>query len=121
MHPQFPFNSIRLQRMLFAACEDGRGVALVDTLLPAIWEEGIDLGDSEAIAARIEAAGFDAAQLSQRAETEEVKQGLVASTDDAVERGAFGIPSFFVPAGGGFKSLYFGKERLDQVERALAS
>ncbi|MFW5634711.1 MAG: DsbA family protein, partial [Erythrobacter sp.] len=49
LHPQFPFNSIGLQRMLLAACEDGRGVDFADTLLRAIWEEGIDLADAGAL------------------------------------------------------------------------
>ncbi|MFW5634638.1 MAG: DsbA family protein [Erythrobacter sp.] len=56
-----------------------------------------------------------------RAQDEGLKQRLAASTDDAVERGAFGIPTIFVPAGSGRESMFFGKERLDQVEEALAA
>ena len=80
LHPQFPFNSILLQRMLFAACEDGRGVQFADGLLRPIWEEGLDIASPEAIGAVVAAAGFDAADLFARAQSDAVKQGLIAST-----------------------------------------
>ncbi|MBD2841404.1 2-hydroxychromene-2-carboxylate isomerase [Erythrobacter rubeus] len=123
LHPQFPFNSILLQRMLYAADQDGRGVQFAETLLPAIWEDGVDIADPEALGAVIADAGFDAQDLFARSQTDEVKQGLVASTDKAVERGAFGIPTMFVGTKGAEESSYemfFGKERLGQIEEELA-
>jgi 2-hydroxychromene-2-carboxylate isomerase len=119
MHPQFPFNSILLQRMLFAADQDGRGVQFAESLLRPIWEEGLDVSSPEAIGAAVGAAGFDAADLFARAQTDEVKQGLAANTDAMVARGAFGIPTMFVgPRGQG--EMFFGKERLGQIEELLA-
>lgn len=119
LHPQFPFNSILLQRMLFAADQDGRAVQFVEALLRPIWEEGLDISSPEAIGAVLSEAGFDAADLFGRAQTDEVKQGLVANTDAAVARGAFGIPTMFVgPKGEG--EMFFGKERLGQIEELLA-
>lgn len=119
LHPQFPFNSITLQRMLYAADQDGRGVQFAEGLLRPIWEEGIDVTSPEAIGAAVSAAGFDAADLFARAQTDEVKQGLAANTDAAVARGAFGIPTMWVgPKGKG--EMFFGKERLGQIEELLA-
>jgi len=119
LHPQFPFNSITLQRMLYAADEDGRGVQFAESLLKAIWEEGLDIASPEAIGAALTAAGFDAADLFARAQSDAVKQGLAANTDAVVARGAFGIPTMFVgPRGEG--EMFFGKERLAQIEEALA-
>ena len=115
LNPQFPFNSILLQRMLFAADQDGRAVQFVSTLLPAIWEKGIDPTDPEAIGKVLSAGGFDAGDLFERAQSDEVKQGLVDNTSRAVERGAFGIPTVFVG-----EEMYFGKERLAQIEEELA-
>ncbi len=120
MHPQFPFNSITLQRLLYAADQDGRGVQFAESLLPAIWEEGIDVTDPQAIGRAVSEAGFDAKDLLARTQTDEVKQGLAANTDHAVERGAFGIPTMFVGRKGGETQMFFGKERLDQVEEELA-
>ena len=119
LHPQFPFNSILLQRMLFAADQDGRGVQFAESLLRAIWEDGLDIASPEAIGAAVADAGFDAADLFARAQTDEVKQGLAASTDAVVARGAFGIPTMWVgPRGEG--EMFFGKERLGQIEELLA-
>lgn len=117
LHPQFPFNSILLQRMLFAACEDGRGVQFADGLLRPIWEEGLDIASPEAIGAVVAAAGFDAADLFARAQSDAVKQGLIASTEAAVARGAFGIPTMWVDG----TEMFFGKERLGQIEELLAA
>ena len=118
LHPQFPFNSITLQRMLVAADQDGRGVQFVEALLPAIWEEGVDVLDPLSLGAAVEKAGFDAKDLFARSQTDDVKQMLAANTDSVVERGAFGIPTMFVgPKGKG--EMFFGKERLDQIEEAL--
>ncbi|MCZ8136283.1 MAG: 2-hydroxychromene-2-carboxylate isomerase [Porphyrobacter sp.] len=116
LHPQFPFNSILLQRMLYAADQDGRGVQFVEALLRPIWEDGLDISSPEAIGAAVSAAGFDAADLFARAQSDEVKQGLVANTDKAVERGAFGIPTMWVDG----TEMFFGKERLGQIEELLA-
>jgi 2-hydroxychromene-2-carboxylate isomerase len=119
LHPQFPFNSITLQRMLFAADQDGRGVQFVEGLLRPIWEDALDITSPEAIGAALTAAGFDAAELFARAQTDAVKQGLVANTDAVVARGAFGIPTMFVGAKGEGE-MFFGKERLGQIEELLA-
>ena len=114
MDPKFPFNSILLQRMLFAADQDGRGVQFVEALLPKIWEQGLDVTDPEAVGAAVAAGGFDVEDLFKRAQTDEVKEGLFANTENAVERGAFGIPTVFIG-----DEMFFGKERLEQIEAEL--
>ena len=124
LHPKFPFNSITLQRMLFAADQDGRGVQFVEAMLPAIWEDGVDITDPEALGGAVAAAGFDAQDLFARSQTDEVKQGLVANTSAAVERGAFGIPTMYVGTHGQEAAsfeMFFGKERLGQIEELLAA
>ena len=123
LHPQFPFNSITLQRMLMAADQDGRGVQFVEALLRPIWEDGLDIGDPQAVGAVLAKGGFDAAELFARTQTDAVKQGLAANTDAAVARGAFGIPTMFVGKSGAAPesfAMFFGKERLGQIDELLA-
>ena len=120
LHPQFPFNSITLQRMLYAADQDGRGVQFVEAMLPAIWEDGVDVLDQAALGAAVTAAGFDAKDLFERSQTAEVTQGLIKNTENAVERGTFGIPTMFVGPKGN-SEMFFGKERLDQIEEELTA
>lgn len=115
MHPQFPFNSVTLQRMLLAV-EGERRIALVDALLPAIWERGVPLDDPAAVGSVLAEAGFDASALLAATQDPAIKQRLIDNTEHAVERGTFGIPTFYV---GG--EMFFGKERLGQIEEELAS
>lgn len=114
MNPKFPFNSVLLQRMVVAADQDGRGVQFVEAMLPAVWEDGLDAADPAAVAAAVDAAGFDAADLMARAQGDPVKQALIDNTATAVERGVFGIPTMFVG-----EEMFFGKERLGQIEEEL--
>lgn len=112
MHPQFPFNSVTLQRMLLAVEGDAR-IALVEALLQAVWERGVPLEDIGPVLAE---TGFDPQALMAATQDPAIKQQLVDNTDRAVERGAFGIPTFFVDG-----DMYFGKERLAQIDEQLAA
>ncbi|QJB69325.1 2-hydroxychromene-2-carboxylate isomerase [Parasphingorhabdus halotolerans] len=114
MNPHFPFNTITLQRMLIAVGADKRS-DFIDALLPAIWEQQLDASDAEAVGKILQDGGFDAQALFAQTQDAAIKQELIDNTEKAVERGAFGIPTFFVEG-----EMYFGKERLDQIEAQLA-
>lgn len=114
MPEQFPFNTILPQRMLLAA-DGAERVALAEALLNALWEDGVSAGDPDALATAASAAGLDARAILAATQEDAVKQRLIANTDSAVERGAFGIPTFFVG-----DEMWFGKERLGQIEEFLA-
>ena len=118
LHPQFPFNSVTLQRMLLAV-EGGERAKLVELLLPALWEDGLPTDDPAPLAQRLAGAGFDAEALFAATQDPVIKQQLIDNTSAAVERGAFGIPTFFVDRGEG-PVMYFGKERLGQIEDYLS-
>jgi 2-hydroxychromene-2-carboxylate isomerase len=113
MNPKFPFNSVNLLRMLVSLQGDDR-IKFVDALVPAIWEQGLDVSDANAVAAVLTAAGFDAESLAAKAQDAAIKQALMDSTEKAVERGAFGIPTFNIG-----NEMFFGKERLGQIEEML--
>ena len=61
------------------------------------------------------ASGLDAAKLLARSQEPDVKAKLIENTQSAVERGAFGSPTFFVG-----KEMFFGKEQLREVEEMVA-
>lgn len=119
LHPKFPFNSITLQRLLVAADEDGRAVQFVESMLPVVWEEGVDITDPETLAATVARIGFDANDMMARIQTDAIKQKVFSNTDHAVDRGAFGIPTMFVGPKDGKTEMFFGKERLAQVGELL--
>lgn len=115
MNPKFPFRTVDLQRMLLAAIERGEQDRYVEAVAKALWEDGLDPGDEAAVAAVLDGAGLDAAALAARAQDADIRQRLADNTEHAVERGTFGIPTFYV---GG--EMFFGKERLGQIEELLA-
>jgi len=114
MNPHFPVNTLLLMRGFVAARALGQGEAYIEMGLQGLWEEGLNLADPAILAARIGAAGLDAQRLLEDAQRPEIKQALADSTARAAERGAFGIPTFFVG-----DEMFFGKERLGQVEELL--
>ena len=115
MNPHFPVNTLMLMRGLVAARLRGEEAAYLEMGLQGLWEEGLKLDDKEVLARRTAEAGLDATRLLEDAQLPEVKQSLVETTDAVARRGAFGIPTFFVG-----EEMFFGKERLAQVEEELA-
>lgn len=115
IHPALPFNSILPQRVLVAADDEAERHAIVEALLPAVWERNIDCGDIEVVGRELAGAGLDAERLLAATQDAAVKAELADNTEQAVARGAFGIPTYFVD-----DEMLFGKERLGQLESYLA-
>jgi 2-hydroxychromene-2-carboxylate isomerase len=114
-NPHFPVNSLLIMRGLIAAGREGVFMPYVEAMMSAMWEQGLNLAEPDVAIKVLEAAGLDGAKLIAMAGDSSVKEELVRNTDEAVARGAFGIPTFFVG-----DEIFFGKERLGQVEAALA-
>jgi 2-hydroxychromene-2-carboxylate isomerase len=115
-NPNFPVNTLVLMRGAIAAEMDGQLVEYVEAGLKHMWEQGRKMDDPEVFVSAMTEAGFDGARLLARTQEPEVKARLVANTEAAVARGAFGIPTFYV---GG--EMFFGKDRLGQVEEEISA
>lgn len=89
-------------------------MAYVEVGLAAMWEDGKKMDDPETFVAVMDAGGLDGAELLRQTQDPDVKMELATNTEHAVGRGAFGIPTFFVG-----DEMFFGKDRLDQVEAEL--
>jgi 2-hydroxychromene-2-carboxylate isomerase len=116
MNPHFPVNTLLLMRGAVAADADGVLDHYIKIGLVAMWEDGLNMSDPEVFAAAFDQAGMDGKVLLARTQDQTIKDGLAANTQAAVAHGAFGIPSFVVGEG-----LFFGKDRLGQVEEALSA
>jgi 2-hydroxychromene-2-carboxylate isomerase len=114
-NPFFPVNTLNLMRGAVAAQGDGVFDKYVDAAFFHMWAEPKNMGDPTIAAAALTASGLDAASLFERAQQPEVKAKLIANTEDAVTRGAFGSPTFFVDG-----EMFFGKEQLRDVEEMYA-
>ena len=115
MNPHFPVNTLALMRGAVAAEEEGVFAPYVDAMFRYMWQEPRKLDDPHVLAATLAEAGLPAARILAHAQEQAVKDRLMANTVYAHAQGAFGIPSFLVSG-----ELYFGKDRLREVEEALA-
>ena len=116
-NPHFPINTLTLMRgatglQMRQPADFARYLEVVHR---AMWESATNLGDPAVLAATLAAAGFDADAFMALVADPEVKARLVSTTEEAVARGAFGAPTFFVG-----EAMFFGQDRLDFVREALA-
>lgn len=116
MNPHFPVNSVLIMRGALAAEREGRLTDYVEAVLRAMWEEGLNMADGDVVASFLSANGFDGPALVAATQDQAIKDQLAANTAAAVARGVFGIPMFFVG-----EDMFFGKDRLAQVEAALTA
>jgi 2-hydroxychromene-2-carboxylate isomerase len=114
-NPFFPVNTLNLMRTAVAAQLEGVFEKYVDAAFHHMWVEPKKMDDLEVAAQALSASGLDGAKLLARGQEPEVKARLVANTQSAVERGAFGSPTFFVG-----KEIFFGKEQLREVEELIS-
>jgi 2-hydroxychromene-2-carboxylate isomerase len=115
-NPHFPINTLMLMRGAagLQMREPERFVPYVDAVYGAIWADAKNMNDPQTVGAVLQAAGFDPGALLAMSAEQAVKDRLKAITQEAVERGVFGAPTFFV---GG--QMHWGQDRLDFVQQAL--
>ncbi len=115
MNPHFPINTLGLMRGCFAAraldCFD----TYVDAVFNAVWVDGLKMGDEGVFRDALNVAGLDADRLIALTSETSIKEALKANTDKAVSKGCFGAPVMFVG-----DEMFFGQDRLDFLEEALA-
>jgi 2-hydroxychromene-2-carboxylate isomerase len=114
-NPFFPVNTLNLMRAAVAARSEGVFEKYVDAVFHHMWVEPKKMDDPDVAMRALTTSGLDAAKLFARAQEPEVKAKLIENTQSAVERGAFGSPTFFVG-----KEMFFGKEQLREVEEMVS-
>jgi len=114
-NPFFPVNTLNLMRAAVAAQFEGVFEAYVEAAFHHMWREPKKMDDLEVAVKALNSSGLDGAKLLARAQEADVKAKLIENTQSAVERGAFGSPTFFVG-----NEMFFGKEQLREVEEMVS-
>lgn len=111
-NPHFPLKTLPILRATLGLVGDERR-AFIDACWSHIWgsDGPKNLGDPEEIKAMCASIGLDGDKVLAMGKDEALKAELAASTEEAVTRGAFGAPTFFVG-----EEMFFGHDRLDYVE-----
>ncbi|MBR1172713.1 2-hydroxychromene-2-carboxylate isomerase [Bradyrhizobium sp. KB893862 SZCCT0404] len=113
-NPFFPVNTLMLMRGAVAAQFEGVFEPYFRAAYHHMWEEPKKMDDLEIFRSAFISSGIDIDRLIARAQQDDVKKGLIDRTTDAVNRGAFGSPTFFVG-----KEMFFGKDQLRDVEESI--
>src|SRR6201986_4240987 len=113
-NPFFPVNTLMLMRGAVAAQFEGMFEPYFRAAYHHMWEEPKKMDDVEVFKAAFKSSGFDIERLMTRAQQDDVKKCLLDVTNDAVARGAFGSPTFFVG-----DEMFFGKDQLRDVEESI--
>jgi 2-hydroxychromene-2-carboxylate isomerase len=110
----FPVNSVLALRCAIAAASPDQGAPFAMALMRAYWVDGVDISQPASVGAVADSIGLDGPALLQRAQEQAVKDQLRANTEEAVRRGAFGAPTFFVG-----DNMFWGNDRLVLLEQFL--
>ena len=113
-NPFFPVNTLMLMRGAVAAQFEGVFEPYFCAAYHHMWEEPKKMDDLEVFRSAFISSGIDIEKLMARAQQDEVKKKLIELTTDAVNRGAFGSPTFFVGS-----EMFFGKDQLRDVEESI--
>lgn len=112
----FPVNSILGHRAVLVAQREldrQQAKQVMLTIYHSYWVEGIDISDRDELFAELDGAGFDAAKIIQGTQDPDIKQQLKDLTAEAIDRGVFGAPTFFVE-----DQMFWGNDRLDFLVEA---
>ena len=113
-NPNNPIRSLPLMRGVFVAEERGEIDHYIRTIFEAIYVHCRNMSDIETVRSTLAEEGFDAESYLKGVERDDLKLKLRRNTDQAVARGVFGVPTFFVG-----DQLFFGQDRLEFVRDAL--
>ena len=110
----FPQKTVNALRVAIVAEKQGRFHEVHDPLFEAVWVHDRDVSDNAVLAEIITEAGMDAASVLEEIASDEIKGELRANTEEAVQRGVFGAPTFFVG-----DEMFFGNDRFDFIHKEL--
>jgi len=116
MNPVFPLNTLGALRVAIVALRRQEFAAAHQSLFDAAWVHGVNLGETDDLFEVVRQAGLPAEEYSSLIAAQDVKDELKSNTEEAVRRGVFGAPTFFVG-----DQMFFGNDRLDQVREALVA
>lgn len=115
-NPFFPVITLMLMRGAVAAQLEGVFDQYFKAAYHHMWEDPKKMDDPKVLREALISSGLDADKLIARSQEPDVKNRLLELTQNAVDRGAFGSPSFFVG-----NELFFGKDQLRDVEEEIVA
>src|SRR3989338_2976308 len=108
--PTHPFNPLPSLR-LCEACDSKQKIKLAQRLANACWEEGKDISQMDVLITLANEVGLNGKELIQKINDPQIKEKIKLNTEEAIGKGAFGVPTFMVD-----DELFWGHDRLGQID-----
>ena len=110
----FPQSTLSALRLAIAAQRRGVFDDVHQNLFDAMFVHDLDLSNQEVLVQILSDAELNVDELTGDLSSQSIKDELRANTEEAVQRGAFGAPTFFVG-----DQMFFGNDRIDFIREAL--
>jgi len=111
----FPVNSVKAMRGAFYFLDEGRIESYLESVFSSYWTDGHDISDIETLLKIADSNGADKDKFKEFIDTQEVKERLIKNTQELMDRGGFGSPTFFIDK----TDMYFGNDRIQLIESIL--
>ena len=111
----FPVNSVKAMRGAFYFIDEGGIESYLESVFKAYWTDGDDISDLETLLKIVDSNQADRDKFEEFIDTEEVKERLIKNTQELMDRGGFGSPTFFIDK----TDMYFGNDRIQLIESIL--
>jgi 2-hydroxychromene-2-carboxylate isomerase len=116
MPPVFPVRAIKCMRGALMAADEDKLVPYAKAVFETYWGDLKDVSQDDVLEGICISVGLDADRFSSRIADQDIKDRLIANTNEVMERGGFGSPTMFVG-----DAMFFGNDRLPLVDHALRS
>ena len=111
----FPVNSVKAMRGAFYFIDKGGIESYLESVFRAYWTDGDDISDLETLLKIVDSNQADRDKFKEFIDTREVKERLIKNTQELMDRGGFGSPTFFIDK----TDMYFGNDRIQLIESIL--
>ena len=111
----FPVNSVKAMRGAFYFIDEGGIESYLESVFSAYWTDGDDISDLETLLKIVDSNEADRDKFKEFIDTQDVKERLIKNTQELMDRGGFGSPTFFIDR----TDMYFGNDRIQLIESIL--
>ena len=111
----FPVNSAKAMRGAIVAAEENKIVEYSRFIFQAYWADDRDISQLSVLNSAVESVKLNWKEFASKIELPEYKKLLRQNTDELIERGGFGSPTFFLNDG----DMFFGNDRIDLMLKKI--
>tara|TARA_B110000014_G_C19984055_1_gene509583 strand:+ start:159 stop:752 length:594 start_codon:yes stop_codon:yes gene_type:complete len=111
----FPVNSVKAMRGSFFSIDKGNIEDYAESVFKSYWTEGKDISSEDVLLQIIKPFNWHKEEFLLYINDPETKQKLINNTQELIDRGGFGSPTFFVNE----TNMFFGNDRIQLIKEFL--